>query len=89
MLIPLFLIIGIWGGPNRVYATIKFFLYTLFGSVLMLVAIIYLSFKANSFAIFDFYNLTLPLQTQIFIFMAFLINAIEQSRAKNTPSTST
>ena len=73
MLIPLFLIIGIWGGPNRVYATIKFFLYTLFGSVLMLVAIIYLSFKANSFAIFDFYNLTLPLQTQIFIFMAFLI----------------
>ena len=73
MLIPLFLIIGIWGGPNRIYATIKFFLYTLFGSVLMLVAIIYLSFKANSFAIFDFYNLILPLQTQIFIFIAFLI----------------
>tara|TARA_Y100000590_G_scaffold61708_2_gene65929 strand:+ start:1026 stop:2543 length:1518 start_codon:yes stop_codon:yes gene_type:complete len=73
MLIPLFLIIGIWGGPNRIYATIKFFLYTLFGSVLMLVAIIYLSFKANSFEIFDFYNLILPLQTQIFIFIAFLI----------------
>ena len=73
MLIPLFLIIGIWGGPNRIYATIKFFLYTLFGSVLMLVAIIYLSFKANSFAIFDFYNINLPLETQIFIFFAFLI----------------
>ncbi len=52
MLIPLFLIIGIWGGPNRVYATIKFFIYTLFGSVLMLVAILYLAFKANSFLIF-------------------------------------
>ena len=73
MLIPLFLIIGIWGGPNRIYATIKFFLYTLFGSVLMLVAIIYLSFKSNSFAIFDFYNINLPLETQIFIFFAFLI----------------
>ena len=73
MLIPLFLIIGIWGGPNRIYATIKFFLYTLFGSVLMLVAIIYLSFKANSFAIFDFYHLNLPLHVQIFVFIAFLI----------------
>ena len=51
MLIPLFLIIGIWGGPNRVYATIKFFIYTLFGSVLMLVALLYLSFKADSFYI--------------------------------------
>jgi len=73
MLIPLFLVIGIWGGPNRIYATIKFFLYTLFGSVLMLIAIIYLSFISNSFAIFDFYNLTLSLREQIFIFIAFLI----------------
>ena len=73
MLIPLFLIIGIWGGPNRVYATIKFFIYTLFGSVLMLVAILYLAFKANSFLIFDFYNLNIDLNTQIFLFLAFLI----------------
>ncbi len=73
MLIPLFLIIGIWGGPNRVYATMKFFIYTLFGSVLMLVAILYLSFKANSFYILDFYNLYLNLDIQIFLFLAFMI----------------
>ena len=73
MLIPLFLIIGIWGGPNRVYATIKFFIYTLLGSVLMLVALLYLSFKANSFYILDYYDLILSLDTQIFIFLAFLI----------------
>ena len=74
MLIPLFLIIGVWGGKNRVYATIKFFLYTLFGSVLMLIAIIYLSYQANSFAILDFYDLTLSLNIQIAIFFAFLIS---------------
>ncbi len=73
MLIPLFLIIGIWGGPNRVYATLKFFIYTLFGSVLMLVAILYLSFKADSFYILDFYNLVISLDIQILIFLAFLI----------------
>ena len=73
MLIPLFLIIGIWGGPNRVYATIKFFIYTLLGSVLMLVALLYLSFQANSFYILDYYSLVLSLDTQIFIFLAFLI----------------
>ena len=73
MLIPLFLIIGIWGGPNRVYATLKFFIYTLFGSVLMLVAILYLSFKADSFYILDFYNLDINLDIQILIFIAFLI----------------
>ncbi|HZV97667.1 MAG TPA: proton-conducting transporter membrane subunit, partial [Methylophilaceae bacterium] len=49
MLIPMFLVIGIWGGPNRVYATIKFFLYTLLGSLLMLVAFIYLYHQSNSF----------------------------------------
>ena len=74
MLIPLFLIIGIWGGPNRVYATIKFFIYTLFGSVLMLVAILYLSFKSGSFYILDFYNVRLNLDTQILIFLAFMIS---------------
>ena len=51
MLIPMFLIIGIWGGPKRVYATIKFFLYTFFGSVFMLVALLYLYYQAGSFAI--------------------------------------
>jgi len=48
MLIPMFLIIGVWGGPNRVYATIKFFLYTFFGSVFMLIALIYMYFQADS-----------------------------------------
>src|SRR6056297_1109808 len=55
MLIPMFLIIGIWGGPNRIYATLKFFLYTFLGSVMMLIALIYLSYQAGSFAIPDFY----------------------------------
>jgi len=72
MLIPMFLIIGIWGGPNRIYATLKFFLYTFLGSVLMLVALIYLRTEAGSFAIQDFYGLALPLQTQVLLFLAFL-----------------
>ena len=72
MLIPLFLIIGIWGGSNRVYATIKFFIYTLVGSVLMLVSLIYLSIESNSFFIHDFYSLKLDLETQIYLFLAFL-----------------
>jgi len=71
MLIPLFLAIGIWGGPNRVYATIKFFLYTLLGSLLMLVAFIYLYLKTGSFEIVDFYRLPLPLTAQVLIFLAF------------------
>ncbi|MDN5850186.1 MAG: NADH-quinone oxidoreductase subunit M [Nitrococcus sp.] len=73
MLVPMFLIIGIWGGPDRVYATIKFFLYTFLGSVLMLVALIYLGFRVDSFAIFDFYDAALGLNAQILIFLAFLI----------------
>ncbi len=76
MLIPMFLIIGIWGGPRRVYATIKFFLYTFFGSVFMLVALIYLYYKTgdkNSFSILDFYHLDLSLKEQMFIFVAFLL----------------
>lgn len=71
MLIPMFLVIGIWGGPNRVYATVKFFLYTLLGSLLMLVAFIYLFLKTGSFEIVDFYNHTMPLNIQLFLFLAF------------------
>ncbi|WP_297373926.1 NADH-quinone oxidoreductase subunit M [Acidiferrobacter sp.] len=74
MLIPMFLIIGIWGGPNRVYATIKFFLYTFLGSVLMLVALLYLYFRAGeTFNIISFYHLPLGETPQILIFLAFLI----------------
>ena len=73
MLIPMFLIIGIWGGPRRVYATIKFFLYTFLGSVFMLVALIYMYFQANSFEILDFHTLKLSLKEQILIFVAFLL----------------
>jgi NADH-quinone oxidoreductase subunit M len=72
MLIPMFLIIGIWGGPNRIYATLKFFLYTFLGSVMMLVALIYLRTEAGSFAILDLYGLNLPLGTQVLVFLAFL-----------------
>ncbi len=73
MLIPMFLVIGIWGGPNRVYATIKFFLYTLLGSLLMLVAFIYLYHQSNSFEIVDYYVMPLPLDVQILIFLAFFM----------------
>ncbi|HDN27078.1 MAG TPA: NADH-quinone oxidoreductase subunit M [Thioploca sp.] len=73
MLIPMFLIIGIWGGPRRVYATIKFFLYTFFGSVLMLVAFLYLYSQADSFAIQDYHDLAMSLEAQKWIFMAFLV----------------
>ena len=73
MLIPMFLIIGIWGGPRRVYATIKFFLYTFLGSVFMLVALIYMYTQADSFAILDFHSLKLGLTPQILIFLAFLL----------------
>ena len=73
-LIPMFLIIGVWGGPNRVYAAIKFFLYTLMGSLLMLVAFIYLyNVSGGSFSILDYHELSLPLTPQILIFIAFLI----------------
>src|SRR6056300_356746 len=73
MLIPMFLIIGIWGGTNRIYATIKFFLYTVLGSLLMLVAFIYLFFEAGSFSLLDFYHLPLTLPVQILIFIAFFM----------------
>lgn len=74
MLIPMFIVIGVWGGPRRVYATIKFFLYTFFGSVFLLVALIYLYFQADkSFAILDFHALQIGIEAQILIFFAFLI----------------
>jgi len=72
MLIPMFLIIGIWGGPNRIYATIKFFLYTLLGSLLMLVAFLYLyNASGGSFSILDYHELAIGLTPQILIFLAF------------------
>ena len=72
-LIPMYLIIGIWGGPNRVYAAFKFFLYTLLGSLLTLVAIIYLYVQSGSFAILDWHQLPLSLSEQTFIFIAFML----------------
>ena len=73
MLIPMFLVIGIWGGPNRVYATVKFFLYTLLGSLLMLVAFIYLYLSTGSFEITDYYKFAMPLNVQVLIFLAFFV----------------
>jgi len=73
MLIPMYLVIGIWGGPRRVYATMKFFLYTFLGSVFMLIALIYMYFQADSFSILDFHKLPLNMTEQILIFLAFLI----------------
>ncbi len=73
MLIPMFVIIGIWGGPRRVYATIKFFLYTFLGSVFMLVSLIYLYSQSGSFAILDLHDFKLGLLPQILIFLSFLL----------------
>ena len=73
MLIPMFLIIGIWGGPQRVYATIKFFLFTFMGSVFMLVALLYIYFKGGSFAILAMHDTSLTLVEQRWIFIAFLL----------------
>lgn len=73
MLIPMYLCIGIWGGKNRTYAAVKFFLYTFLGSVLMLAALIYLAKQASSFGILDFYDLSLPLFSQQLLFLAFLM----------------
>jgi len=71
MLIPMFIIIGIWGGPRRVYATIKFFLYTFIGSLLMLVALIYMYLKSGSYELSVFQRMPLTLTEQTFIFLAF------------------
>jgi NADH-quinone oxidoreductase subunit M len=73
MLIPMFIIIGVWGGARRVYATIKFFLYTFLGSVFMLIALLYLYLKAGSYSILDFHVLPLGISEQIWIFLAFLV----------------
>jgi NADH-quinone oxidoreductase subunit M len=71
-LIPMYIIIGMWGGPRRVYAAFKFFLYTLLGSLLMLVALIYLYYKSGgSFEILDWHKLPLPLSAQSLLFFAF------------------
>lgn len=71
MLIPMFLIIGIWGGPRRVYATLKFFLYTFLGSVFMLVALIYMYLQAGSYDIVALQELPLGFDEQFWIFLAF------------------
>jgi NADH-quinone oxidoreductase subunit M len=71
MLIPMFLIIGIWGGARRVYATIKFFLFTFLGSVLMLVALIYLYLQGGSYEIAAMHRLPLGMTEQLLIFLAF------------------
>jgi NADH-quinone oxidoreductase subunit M len=73
-LIPMYLIIGVWGGPNRVYAAFKFFLYTLLGSLLMLIALLYLFVQSGySFSILDWHAVKLPLEAQILLFLAFLV----------------
>ena len=71
MLIPMFIVIGVWGGARRVYASIKFFLFTLLGSLLMLVAFIYLYLKSGNFEILQWHQLPLSLPEQVLIFLAF------------------
>jgi len=72
-LIPMYLIVGVWGGQNRVYAAFKFFLYTLLGSLLMLIALLYLFFASGfSFSILEWHTLNLPYKPQILVFLAFL-----------------
>jgi len=73
MLIPMFILIGVWGGERRVYATIKFFIYTFIGSVFMLVALLYMAYQGDSFSILDMHNLKLSMDEQLLIFIAFLM----------------
>jgi NADH-quinone oxidoreductase subunit M len=72
MLIPMFLVIGMWGGPRRVYATIKFFLYTFLGSVFMLIGLIYLYIQSGSWSILDWHQFPLTLEVQKWLFLGFL-----------------
>ena len=72
MLIPMFIIIGVWGGPRRVYASVKFFLYTFLGSVFMLIGLVYLYLKGGSWQLADMYNLSLNATEQMWLFFAFL-----------------
>ena len=75
MLIPMFLIIGVWGGPNRVYAAVKFFLYTLLGSLLMLAAFVYLYHQTNgSFEILDYHKVPLGMTAQVLVFLAMFMS---------------
>ena len=74
MLIPMYIIIGAWGGPNRVYAALKFFLYTLLGSLLMLVALIYLYDVSETFSILEWYHVPLSLKAQLLLFIAFFLS---------------
>ena len=72
-LVPMYVIIGIWGGANRIYAAIKFFLYTFAGSLLMLVALVYLYYASDGrFGIFDWHQVRLGMTAQTFLFVAFL-----------------
>lgn len=85
MLIPMYFLIGIWGGANRIYAAIKFFIFTMFGSLLMLVALIYMYFQTgpmvvdgqiianHSFALEDFYAISLPFDVQVYLFVAYAL----------------
>ncbi len=73
MLIPMFILIGIWGGPRRVYATLKFFIYTFLGSIFMLIALIYLHMKTGEFSLAAFAQATLGSREQFWLFFAFLI----------------
>jgi NADH-quinone oxidoreductase subunit M len=73
MLIPMFIIIGIWGGPRRVYATLKFFIYTFLGSIFMLVGLIYLHMKTGEFSLAAFSHASLDAREQAWLFFAFLI----------------
>jgi NADH-quinone oxidoreductase subunit M len=72
-LIPMYIIIGVWGGPNRVYAAFKFFLYTLLGSLLTLVALLYLYFHSGTFEILQWHQIKLSMNEQILIFLAFFM----------------
>ncbi len=73
MLIPMYLSIGMWGSTNRSYASIKFFLFTFLGSILMLIALLYLHGQTGNFMIQGFYDLPLGLPTQVYLFLAFLL----------------
>ena len=72
-LIPMYIIVGVWGGPNRVYAAFKFFLYTLMGSLLTLVALLYLYFHSGTFEILQWHQVKLSMNEQILIFIAFFM----------------
>jgi len=72
MLIPMFLVIGVWGGPRRVYATIKFFLYTFLGSVFMLIGLIYLYIQSGTWDILAWHEMPLSLTVQKWLFIGFL-----------------